>query len=246
MVIKKFLVVLAIAAVIMPADAQVAVRRHMPGASNPLDTMDFSSPPAATILDPYRKIDGQIYKVDGSWVAVAGRVVQVHPKEGLRVEGAIEGQMQPEDFFIVNFPYDAAEGDVFGSPNYVYLVKPAGIYTYSTAAGSTRTIRKYDYGIPCGPPVKTPEEIAREAKENAKRAAAGAAAALKSNQEQCAAGDAYGQLRMAERYRDGDGVETNLIKAKVLFELSANQDNADAAKELAALTNLVSVAVAKK
>ena len=37
---------------------------------------------------------------------------------------------------------------------------------------------------------------------------------LKSNQELADKGDAYGLLRMGERYRDGDGVPKDLAKAK--------------------------------
>jgi TPR repeat protein len=37
---------------------------------------------------------------------------------------------------------------------------------------------------------------------------------LRWNQEQAAKGDAYGMLRMGERYRDGDGVPRDLTKAR--------------------------------
>lgn len=37
---------------------------------------------------------------------------------------------------------------------------------------------------------------------------------LKSNQDAADKGDAYGLLRMGERYRDGDGVPKDLTKAR--------------------------------
>ena len=215
--------------------AEMSINRIGPG-PNVLNTTDFSVHPSPVIADPWRLIAGVVVKVDGTWVAVSGTVAQVHPNEGIRVNGAIEGVYQDKDFFLVNYPYQVGEGDTLPNDS-IYLVKPAGLYTYSTAAGSTRTIRKYDYGTPCAEPSKSPEQIEAEHKLDAKRKAQGAAAALKLNQEQAAKGEAYGQLRMAERYRDGDGVETNLVTAKLLFIASANQGDATAARELALLTN---------
>ncbi len=60
-------------------------------------------------------------------------------------------------------------------------------------------------------------------------------AALKSNQDQAAKGDSYGLLRMGERYRDGDGVEKDLAKAKDCLTKAAAAGSPTAADELSKL-----------
>jgi hypothetical protein len=64
---------------------------------------------------------------------------------------------------------------------------------------------------------------------------AAAARVLKMNQDAAAKGDAYGLLRMGERYRDGDGVEKDLAKAKEYFQKAADAGSPTAAEELSKL-----------
>jgi hypothetical protein len=211
------------------------IPQRMQPAPNVLDTTDFSvhSTPTVIITDPYRIIDGKVEKVDGSWLAIAGVVKQVHPNEGIRVQGIIENvNQEDQDFFLVNFPYPLAEGDKFPKPGYVYLFKSAGVYTYSTAANSTRTIHKYDYGIPWTPPPMTDEQRAAIKAKNDAAKIAGLQKALKYNQELADKGDAYGLMRMAERYRDGEGVEKDIQKAKDYFIKAKSAGSNTAAKEL--------------
>jgi TPR repeat protein len=96
------------------------------------------------------------------------------------------------------------------------------------------------------PPVPTPEEIAAakaaqdKAKADAKAKAAeqkkiGDARALQANQDAAAKGDAYGLMRMGERYRDGDGVEKDLAKAKEYLQKAADAGSTTAAEELSRL-----------
>jgi TPR repeat protein len=59
--------------------------------------------------------------------------------------------------------------------------------------------------------------------------------ALKSNQDAAAKGDAYGLLRMGERYRDGEGVERDLAKAREYLQKSADAGSPTAADELSKL-----------
>jgi TPR repeat protein len=59
-----------------------------------------------------------------------------------------------------------------------------------------------------------------------------AAKALKYNQELAAAGDVYGQVRMGERYRDGDGVPKDIGLARDWFSKAAAQGDKNAALEL--------------
>jgi hypothetical protein len=77
----------------------------------------------------------------------------------------------------------------------------------------------------------------RERQNNAlQRASAQAAAkALAENEKLAAANDAYGQLRMGERYLRGDGVESNLAKARAYLQQAADQGNPTASQELKTL-----------
>jgi hypothetical protein len=58
---------------------------------------------------------------------------------------------------------------------------------------------------------------------------------LKSQQDLADNGDAYGELHMGLRYRDGDGVEKDLDRARDLLQKAADQGDPDAAKALAKL-----------
>lgn len=71
-----------------------------------------------------------------------------------------------------------------------------------------------------------PSEIA-----NAKKQAV-ADKVLKSNQDLADKGDAYGLLRMGERYRDGDGVPKDLTKARDYLTKAAASGSVTAADEL--------------
>ncbi|HXR03212.1 MAG TPA: hypothetical protein VN836_00715 [Verrucomicrobiae bacterium] len=62
--------------------------------------------------------------------------------------------------------------------------------------------------------------------------------ALKSNQDQAAKGDEYGLLRMGERYRDGDGVEKDLAKAKDYLTKAAAAGSPTATDELSKLSQV--------
>jgi CubicO group peptidase (beta-lactamase class C family) len=58
------------------------------------------------------------------------------------------------------------------------------------------------------------------------------AKAVQYNQDLADKGDAWGQFRMGERYRDGDGVPKDKAKAKEFFAKSAAQGNKDASRSL--------------
>ena len=62
-----------------------------------------------------------------------------------------------------------------------------------------------------------------------------AARALQANQEAAAKGDMFGLLRMGERYRDGDGVKTDLVKARDYLQKSADASSPTAKEELSKL-----------
>jgi hypothetical protein len=92
----------------------------------------------------------------------------------------------------------------------------------------------------------TPEEIkaAQDAVQaraiaDKKSAMQGQINAVRYNQELAAKGDGYGLLRMAERYRDGDGVEKDLTKAKEYFNKAIAAGSTTAAEELKKLNDAV-------
>lgn len=102
-----------------------------------------------------------------------------------------------------------------------------------------KPIDLYDCGVRYVPPPLTPEQIAarEKAKADAKVKAAeqkkkAAEIALKSNQDAAAKGDTFGLLRMGQRYRDGDGVEKDLVKAKEYLQKAADAGSPTAAEEL--------------
>lgn len=196
------------------ARAQINVNPPAPSA---LYTTDFTPHPDPVNPDPYRIINGETQRVDETWLALSGRVLQVHPGEGLRVDGGINGAGLDTDFFVVHLPVSAAEGDLLPPKGVALLVKEAGTYTYSTSAGSTRTIRKFDYGIPCPRPTLSPAQLAAYQATILARVKAAKEKVLANDQAAAARDDADGLERMAERYRDGNGVETNLIKARMYF-----------------------------
>ena len=77
-------------------------------------------------------------------------------------------------------------------------------------------------------------QAARKAKANAVKQSS-ADRALQYNQDLAAKGDSYRLLRMGERYRDGDGVEKDLVKSRDYFTKAVITGNPSAAEELAKL-----------
>jgi len=199
---------------------------------------------ATSVRDPIRVVNGINIAVGAGWVQFYGKVLEVQPK-GVRLEGFYKGNggVPDEDFFVENFPFQVAENDFVGGGAEKLFAIPAGVYTYKTAIGGSRTIHKLDYGAVYVPPPPTPEQIEAARKiaaakkiADAKRATAGAELALKSNQDAAAAGDAYGLLRMGERYRDGEGVERDLAKAREYLAKAKDAGSPSAPSELDSLT----------
>lgn len=192
--------------------------------------------------EPWRIVNGVTNRTSIKWATFNGRVLQVHPT-GVRFEGYYTpldgGGDYFGEFFVRNFPFDVAEKDIIGTENQQPMVAfPVGSYSYTTVLGASRTIRQLDYGkvwIAPFPKPPTPEQLATAKAAEAKRKSAVAAATLKYNQDQAAAGNAYGQLRMGERYLKGDGVEKDEAKAREYLQKSAAQGNAEAKALLATL-----------
>lgn len=137
-------------------------------------------------------------------------------------------------FFVEGFPYES-------TPNTLYeklMAFDAGYYSYTGKSGQQVTVHKLIYGTPCTK-IWTPEEIAaiKEKAKSNKDAAKQAMVAkvLKSNQSDADRGDAYGLMRMGERYRDGEDVQKDLVKAKAYLAKAAAAGETTAADELSKL-----------
>jgi len=127
------------------------------------------------------------------------------------------------EFFVANYPYQEYAQDL--------MAHYEGYYTYTNSSGHPIVIKKFDYGI-CCEKIWSPEEIAAEkAKADAKKRAV-ADRVLKNNQDLADKGDAYGLLRMGERYRDGEGVPKDLTKARDYLTKAAEAGSQTAADEL--------------
>jgi TPR repeat protein len=85
--------------------------------------------------------------------------------------------------------------------------------------------------------MKQERQIAAEkaAEIRAEKKKAADAAALKANLAAAEKGDAYGLLRMGERYRDGNGVEKDLGKAREYLQKAADAGSPTAKEELSKL-----------
>lgn len=129
-------------------------------------------------------------------------------------------------FFVANFPYPSALQQGYEK----MMACESGYITYTNSANRVVTLHKLDYGTPCVK-IWSEEELAAIKQ----RADAPKNAALKANQQAAERGDAYGLLRMGERYRDGDGVEKDLSKARDYLQKAATAGSDTAKDELAHL-----------
>ena len=213
--------------------AQVVVTRINPQFANPLN-QTASAPPQ--IPDPWRIIDGVTMKVDGTWLALSGLVIQVHNTTCFRMRGRINGEYSDSDYFVTNYPYALADNDSIPKGNTVVLVKMRPeLVTYSTVGGSVRTLHLFDYGQPTSEPhiVLTPEQIAANAAHTKEHLQAAEKAKFEHYKKLATDGDAAAQYEMGKDYRDGVCVETNLNLARFYFKLSAEQNHSAASNALA-------------
>ena len=204
--------------------------------------------------DPWRAINGETNYIKPIGVEFCGKVVDV-TANGVRISGEFGSLFETHyltsaevafsgvavnysDFFVANFPFEVVSEQVV-SENQHLMAWYVGTYTYTTVNGASRTIKKLDYGTPCNPPPELIKQQIEAAKAKAllakKKAEQAKATALKSNQDAAAKGDMFGLLRMGERYRDGDGVEKDLAKAKEYLQKAADAGSPTAAEELVKL-----------
>jgi hypothetical protein len=238
----KTLIAIVWALSVLSIKADTTVSRSAPGMVNPLNFQDIQAPaPTAQICDPIRTINGTNMVVGQGWTQFCGQIRDVK-SNGVVILGKFTGSPHDEDmlFFVRNFPSRVAFGDYVGrNPLIQFYALSDGNYSYTRPAyysAAPIMIHSFDYGTIWKPSEK---DLALAAAREREKSNAAKLKALKYNQELAEKGDPYGQLRMAERYRDGDGVEIDLLKAKELFIQSAEQGNAQAGRELTALTNSV-------
>jgi hypothetical protein len=182
---------------------------------------------------------------------VGGKVLEVTS------DGILLNLYSSKDVWLTNYSKEVVDNQHIGCN-----AKAIGIYSYNTVLGGIRTVQKYDCGVPvqlsgefleeaieqlqasiATETIAIKDQLAAdamakaEAKEKIKQKAAeakkvAAEKILKLNQDQADKGDAYGLLRMGEHYRDGDGVEKNLTKAKAYFQKAVDAGSPSAADEL--------------
>jgi len=119
---------------------------------------------------------------------------------------------------LIHFPYDVATGDRFNLDAVKsWWAKPCGTLPVLMKDGMVHILHQLDYGALNAPQAKpvilTADQLAAAKEAAAKKKADNAAKALAWNLQAAEAGDAYGEYRMGERYRDGDGVAKDLRQA---------------------------------
>jgi hypothetical protein len=168
----------------------------------------------------FRLIEGKTNKLtDPGWSFLQGTVFQ-------NAGGGMIVSVGGEHVFITQIP---AVAD--GQPCSAWA-KEVGLYQYSTVAGSTRTIRKFDCGLPVAAPatVVYREPIAQPLSDQEKSDLA--KRVLKYQSEQADKGLPSFEYIMGKRYLIGDGVTQNVGTARSWFEKAAAQGDSDAKKAL--------------
>jgi hypothetical protein len=196
-------------------------------------------------LDPWRAIGGQTNYVKLDGVEFCGKILNV-TREGVIIEGEwgalgtvyyprngwFDYTQEPEynDFFVANFPYQTAVGNIIPSDKHL-MAWSAGDYTYQTGDAS-RTIRKLDYGVPCGPdPVllaarqKQLQEAEEKRRERDLRR-------IRELEHDAKNGDSSAQYSLAIHYLHGIGCETNEVQGIYWLIKATAQGNMDASNDL--------------
>jgi hypothetical protein len=248
---QNLLSLILVSQVAVACNLYAEIHANVSSGSLLIDTRVSAPPPVYTAKDPDRVFNGVRFTLhqadpEHGLVAFCGKIVEVQNNNGLRMLGFYSG-CNPRDgaveFFVTNFPYPMAENEIIGdhlSDGTFFMAMVSGTHAYHTVVGGSRTLRMLDYGEIYVP---TPEEIAAAtraalAKKAPDRVKAAAAAdkALQMNEDLAAKGDSYGLLRMGERYRDGDGVEKDLAKAKDYLQKATVAGSPTAADELKRLS----------
>ena len=185
-----------------------------------------------------RGVTNCVYSYSAGWREISGRVIQT------LTDGILVRTADAQDCFVKGYPSQTVDDQSLSD----CMAKEDGVYTYTTLMGSSRTVRNFSYGtsVAASPEMvqksigtleaeidNHPLVLKAKADQAAKQKVIETKAKmLKLNQEQADRGDSYGLLRMGERFRDGDGVDKDLDKAKEYFEKSADAGSPIANEEL--------------
>lgn len=183
---------------------------------------------------------GSFPKPSPEWKFLGGKVLQL-ADDGILLRKYHDFKLSGDYdlVYVKNFPMTIRVVD--DSPVAIYAM-PSGRHQYTSTIGATKTVEAYDYGtIPTSQEISNLVKIADLKRSTADAALsiriseANAAAALKRVEQRAAElkhhqrladkGDAYGQLRMGERYLKGDGVEEDQAKAIDYLNKAASQGN---------------------
>lgn len=116
---------------------------------------------------------------------------------------------------------------------YVFLSKQACRVDYFELGAETYGHLPQRIPFPVPPP--TPAQLAAAKAKAATERKAAEARALQYDEQLADKGDAFGLLRMGERYRDGEGVTNNLVLAREYLGRAAKAGDPTAAEELKSL-----------
>jgi TPR repeat protein len=198
--------------------------------------------------DPWRRINGTTNRAGGpGWVQFQGRPLEktaggvlfmgkwgviggisAHGTNGFAGAVSNAAPVYGDDtFFVKNFPYVATSQQGYEE----MLAFNSGNYDYTNSVRQVVTFHGLDYGTPVRK-IWSPQELAAQQEKADASKQAAADKALKFNQAQADAGDAYGLLRMGERYMNGEGVEKDLDKARDYLTKAVQAGSAEAQSKL--------------
>ena len=196
---------------------------------------------------PWRAIDGTTNYVKLDGVEFIGKIVDISP-DGVIINGTYgplfrtfyaPSVYQYSDYFVAHFPFEVENDQTLSRNEHLMAWDTGHTYTYTTVRGSSRTIHKLDYGIPCGIPAELLQQQAAIAKANAERAARRAAEGRTNTfiwlQQQSTNGDASVQYRLGLHYLNGDGCATNRVEAVKWFTIAADRGSVEASNKLETL-----------
>jgi TPR repeat protein len=173
--------------------------------------------------DPFRVINGTVVSANESrWVRFYGRVFDV--RDGMIfIDGGFKNFQGT--FVVINYPRPVYVGFVLDKTNALNALPVASI-PMSDGAPLMRLDYCHIY-IPHAQPVDQQTEDSKKAANQAK--------SLKYWKPLAEAGDADGEWRMGEMYRDGEGVPKDQAQARAWLTKAAAQGQKSAISELASL-----------
>jgi TPR repeat protein len=197
--------------------------------------------------DPWCVVNGVTNYVKLLGVEFCGKVVDITPN-GVRIEGQYgtlcstsydpANYSSYNDFFVANFPFEVVDGQIISSDEHL-MAWYVGTYAYATVNGGSRTIKKLEYGIPCGPAPEFIQQQIEAAKAKAvldkQKAEQGQINAFHWLQSQATNGDVGAQCSLGLHYLNGQGCETNQEQAIFWLQKSAAQGDIEASNKLVSL-----------